>query len=105
MTNTNPTKEQILELARSNPIIFHFYKAYSDGQMTWEEALGCMVLGLAQQSKDAQMRMTKLIEHHPLGLWLNPSDYCVIIRKDELDKALDNEQKDQTQMDLPSDNS
>lgn len=81
-------QEEILILAYSEPILAHWVYQWRDKLITWEQANYGIILTLLSQVNFLRDRYTEIIEKHPMGVWLQPNDYTVIIKKDEWEKSM-----------------
>lgn len=84
-------QEEILILAYSEPLLAHWVYQWRDKLISWEQATYGIILTLSSQTIFLRDRYTEIIEKHPMGMWLQPNDYTVIIKKDEWEKAMKND--------------
>ena len=70
------TKQDIIDMAREDPIIYNCYDMWYNGLVTWEEALMLMVKGLKTMKDEVIKIHVNLLQNMP-----SPP---IIIKKDEI---------------------
>jgi hypothetical protein len=75
-------------MASINPQLYPWVVKWEQKEITWEQAAYGIICSLMFEVNAWRDRYKELIEKHPMGLWLQPNDYTVIIKKDEFDKSM-----------------
>ena len=55
-----PGAEAIIELARTNPVVYALYRKYQSGVLDWEHCLIACVLALAEESNQRRAELELL---------------------------------------------
>ena len=59
------TKQDIIDMAREDPIIYNCYDMWYNGLVTWEEALMMMVKGLKMMKDEVINKHIQLLNNMP----------------------------------------
>lgn len=77
-------QEEVLLMAFVNPILFRWLELWEQKELTWEQATYGIIWALLRDVGFWRDRYREIIEKHPMGIWLQPNDYTVIVKKKEL---------------------
>lgn len=91
ITLQNLNQETILLVAVTRLVLNQWVNLWSKKEITWEQAIIGISLQLAQDAQYWRSRTEEIILKHPMGFWLQPNDYAVIVKKDELTKTMQTE--------------
>ncbi len=79
LQDLNLSQEEILLIASTNHLLFPWVVKWQNKEITWEQATYGIICTLMVESNSWRDRYKEIIEKHPMGLWLQPNDYAVII--------------------------
>jgi len=82
------SQEEVLLVASTNPQLHPWVAKWEQKEISWEQATYGIIYSLMHEANTWRDRWKETIEKHPIGFWLQPNDYTVIIKKDEFEKSM-----------------